>query len=108
MRISPPAEEARGTYVKVAERAVWDFCSSLSWARRSPGRALCWVGSPRCPGARRRRSDVLAGQRLATETISRAAEAATSGAEPLADNGYKIDLIHSVGAAALRWVGEER
>jgi xanthine dehydrogenase YagS FAD-binding subunit len=43
----------------------------------------------------------LAGSRLDSAAIAKAAEAAVQGAEPLAENGYKVDLLRGLVTAEL-------
>ena len=46
--------------------------------------------------------DALTGRRLTDEAIGDAAQAAAQGAEPMSQNGYKVELLRGVVAEALR------
>jgi xanthine dehydrogenase YagS FAD-binding subunit len=111
--VPDPPSGARGAYVKVAERAVWDFALVSAAvqlvfgeglgvpSRHAQARIVLGGVAPqphRVPAA----EEALMGQALTRETIERAAEAAASGAQPLSQNGYKVDLIRGVVAEALR------
>jgi xanthine dehydrogenase YagS FAD-binding subunit len=104
---APPAA-ARGTYVKVAERAVWDFALASAAVQLAfdgdtvrDARVVLGGVAPvprRAAGA----EDALSGRHLTDEAIQDAVQAATEGAEPLSQNGYKVDLVRGVVAEALR------
>jgi xanthine dehydrogenase YagS FAD-binding subunit len=99
----PPADPAmRSSYRKVRARGSWDFAmAGLAVALTKKGdrvervRAVLSGVAPipwRSAGIER----ALVGQRLETRTIARAAEAAVAGAEPLAQNAYKVALVRGV------------
>jgi xanthine dehydrogenase YagS FAD-binding subunit len=106
--IPSPAAGARGTYVKVAERQAWDFALlSTAVQLRFDGdtvreaRVALGAVAPipwRAEGA----EAVLSGHALTPDVIEQAAEAATAGARPLAQNAYKIELARGVVRQALR------
>ncbi|MEJ2208663.1 MAG: FAD binding domain-containing protein [Anaerolineae bacterium] len=109
--IPPPAPGARGAYVKVAERAVWDFSLASAAVQLTlesetvvAARVVLGGVAP-VPWRAREAEAALLGQRLTAATIARAAAAATAGAEPLPGNAYKVDLVRGVVAEALRRVG---
>jgi xanthine dehydrogenase YagS FAD-binding subunit len=106
--IPAPPPGARGTYLKVAERQAWDFAlvsvavqlhldsDIVQSARVALGGVapVPW----RAEGAER----VLSGVPLTAEAIERAAQAATAGARPLAQNAYKVDLAQGLVRQALQ------
>jgi xanthine dehydrogenase YagS FAD-binding subunit len=108
--IAIPAQPAgaRGTYVKIAERAVWDFALvsaavqlTFDGERVAQARVALGGVAP-VPWRSTDAEDAVSGRRLTDEAIRDAAHAATADAEPLSQNGYKVDLIRGVVAEALR------
>jgi xanthine dehydrogenase YagS FAD-binding subunit len=105
-----PPTGARGTYHKVAERQSWDFGlvtaavlvvlqgDVVDSARVTMG------GVAPVPWRAIESEQALAGQPLGDAAIEAAALAATSGARPLQDNAYKIELAQGVVRQALRSV----
>jgi xanthine dehydrogenase YagS FAD-binding subunit len=103
-----PLDGSSGAYVKVAERAVWDF-ALVSAAAQVTNRGgvvraarLVLGGVAPVPWRVADAEAALLGSTLDEETIARAAEAATVGLHPLSRNGYKLDLLRGVVAEALR------
>jgi xanthine dehydrogenase YagS FAD-binding subunit len=108
----PPAG-ARSAYVKVAERASWDFAlvsaavqvalenGTVQEARVALG------GVAPIPWRARGAEEVLVGRSLTADAVAEAAAAATAEARPLEKNGYKVDLVHGVLREALGRVGAE-
>ena len=108
--IPSPAPGSRGTYVKVARRAAWDFALAsaavqvvlidgmVQQARVALG------GVATIPWRALEAEQALVGQQLTAEVIDSAARAATAGAKPLAQNGYKVDLVQGVVRQALQAV----
>jgi xanthine dehydrogenase YagS FAD-binding subunit len=102
-----PAAGLRSTYRKARTRGAWDFALAgaavaLSYegsAVRSARIVLSGVAPApwRVPAA----EAVLVGTRLDAAAARRAAEAAVAGAEPLADNGYKVALARGIVEEAL-------
>jgi len=102
-----PAGEARGTYRKVRARGAWDFAlagaavtATLAGGRVERARVVLSGVAPvpwRVPAAER----ALAGRRLAHDAIAKAASAAASGAQPLAQNAYKVELVRAAVEEAL-------
>lgn len=103
-----PADSVRGTYLKVAERGAWDFATAsvavqLAFSGETVRRArVALGGAAPVPWRARDAEEALLGASLSDEAIAQAARAATAGARPLAQNGYKIDLIQGVVRQALR------
>ncbi len=108
--IPSPAPGSRGAYVKVARRAAWDFALAsaavqvvltdgvVQQARVALG------GVATIPWRALEAEQALVGQQLTAEVIDSAARAATAGAKPLAQNGYKVDLVQGVVRQALQAV----
>ncbi|HVN76806.1 MAG TPA: xanthine dehydrogenase family protein subunit M [Thermoanaerobaculaceae bacterium] len=103
---------ARGTYRKVRARGAWDFAlAGAAVAVSAPGgrverarvvlsgvAAVPW----RVPAAER----ALVGRRLGPVSASKAGAAATAGAQPLAGNAYKVELVRgAVEEAVLALAG---
>ena len=92
----------RAAYVKVSERAAWDFAlvsaaASFLLEGGAVSRARIALGGVApVPLRARRAEELLEGGRLSTEAVEAAAEAATAAAKPLADNGYKVQLTKAV------------
>ena len=97
----------RGTYRKVRARGAWDFALAgaavvltLADGRVERARIVLSGVAPvpwRVPEAER----ALAGRRLSQATATRAASAAASGAQPLAENTYKVELVRGAVEEAL-------
>jgi xanthine dehydrogenase YagS FAD-binding subunit len=105
-----PSTEARGAYVKVAERAAWDFALvsaavrvSLSGETVAEAR-VALGGVAALPWRAREAEEKLVGRALTAETIEEAALASSAGAAPLAENGYKVRLVEGAVREALRRV----
>ncbi|HPC83475.1 MAG TPA: xanthine dehydrogenase family protein subunit M [Thermoanaerobaculaceae bacterium] len=100
--LPPPGAGLRSSYRKVRARAVWDFAlAGVALAARMEGdvvreaRVVLSGVAPvpwRHPGA----EAALAGKPLDATTIAAAARAATAGAEPLAHNAYKVELLRGL------------
>ena len=104
------AERGGAAYVKVADRAAWDFALasaavSIVYEGESVSRARIVLGGVApVPLRARQAEDRLSGSRLSEEAIEAAAEAATAGVHPLGENGYKVQLAKAVVREALRKV----
>jgi xanthine dehydrogenase YagS FAD-binding subunit len=101
------AQSTRSVYLKVAERAAWDFALvsaavQVSLEGDTVRRARVVLGGVapvpwRAEGA----EEVLVGGALDDASIARAAQAATEGARPLAQNAYKVDMAQGIVRQAL-------
>jgi xanthine dehydrogenase YagS FAD-binding subunit len=106
--VPTPPEGARGAYVKVAERAAWDFALvSAAVQLRFEGdivqdARVVLGGVAPVPYGAAEAENVLRGARLTAEAVEEAAQASSSGAAPLSENGYKVELVHGVVREALR------
>jgi xanthine dehydrogenase YagS FAD-binding subunit len=112
--IPSPAAGTRGTYVKVAERQAWDFALlsaavQLTFDGEAVRAARVALGAVApVPWRAKDAEDVLTGSALTADVIERAAQAATTGARPLAQNAYKVELAQGVVRQALRQLQAEQ
>jgi xanthine dehydrogenase YagS FAD-binding subunit len=100
--VPPPPAGLVSSYRKVRERGSWDFAlASVALAMRMSGkrveqaRVVLGGVAPkpwRSPAA----EAALVGAQLEASTARAAAEAAVAGAEPLAQNGYKVLLVKGI------------
>ncbi|MBN1581137.1 MAG: FAD binding domain-containing protein [Anaerolineae bacterium] len=106
--VPAPAKGARGAYLKVSERQSWDFSlvSAAVQVDVADGivkqARVALGGVAPIPWRAGEAEAILAGKPLSDETIDLAARAATSGARPLAQNEYKIDLARGAVKQALQ------
>ncbi|MBZ5589984.1 MAG: xanthine dehydrogenase family protein subunit M [Acidobacteriia bacterium] len=97
----------RGSYRKVRARGAWDFAlagaavvATLTDGRVTRARIVLSGVAPipwRVPAAER----VLVGQRLSAKSAARAAATAVEGAQPLAQNAYKVEMLRGAVEEAL-------
>ena len=89
----------RSSYRKVRSRASWDFAvAGVALALVFDGDTVRSArvflsGAAPVPWRSRTVEEVITGNVLDDETFAAAAEAAVAGAEPLSENGYKIELF---------------
>lgn len=106
--IPGPLEGSQGVYVKVAERAAWDFALVSAAVEMKLSEEIVenvrivLGGVAAKPWRAREPEDALSGRPLVEEVIEEAATASSSGAVPLSHNGYKISLVESALREALR------
>jgi len=111
--VPAPAKTPEAAYVKVAERAAWDFALvsaavSVIFDGEEIARARIALGGVAAVPLRVRRAEArLHGSRLTDDAVEAAAEAAVTEAEPLSENGYKVRLAKAVVRDALRTVRPE-
>ena len=106
--VPQPEAGARGTYVKIAERQSWDFALVsvamqvvlVDGVVRQARVALGGVAP--VPWHARQAEAVLVGGPLSEERAAQAAQAAMADARPLAQNAYKIEMIHGAFKEAAR------
>jgi len=106
--IPAPAPGTRASYLKIRERASFDFALAsvaavLTFDSEICSRARIVLGGVapipwRCQGA----EALLAGRALDDALIARAADAALAGAAPLSKNRYKIPLAKGALRRSLR------
>jgi xanthine dehydrogenase YagS FAD-binding subunit len=97
----------RGAYRKVRARGAWDFAlagaavvATVTEGRVDRARIVLSAAAPapwRVPEAER----VVVGQRLTAGVARKAGTAAVKGAEPLANNAYKTELLRGAVEEAL-------
>lgn len=98
----PPPAGIRSTYRKVRERGSWDFAlASVALALRFEGGRVSSArvvlgGVAPVPWRATAAEEALTGRPLTAATAAEAAEAAVQGAEPLAQNAYKVTLIRGI------------
>jgi xanthine dehydrogenase YagS FAD-binding subunit len=105
--IPPQPRGTRGTYRKVRARGSWDFALTgaavvVTVAGGSVERARIVLSGVapapwRVPEAER----AVVGKRITARTARSAAAAAVKGAQPLSDNGYKVQLLRGTVEEAL-------
>jgi xanthine dehydrogenase YagS FAD-binding subunit len=104
---APPAG-ARGTYMKIAERAAWDFALvSVAVQIKLDGDTVAAAsvvlgGVASMPWRAQEAEEELIGRPLTSQTIEKAGVASSSGAVPLSQNGYKVRLMEGAVREALR------
>jgi xanthine dehydrogenase YagS FAD-binding subunit len=98
----PSAAGWTTSYRKVRERGAWDFAlTSVALAMKLDGRTVedarvVLGGVAPIPWRSERAEAILRGQTLAPDLARAAGEAAAEGAEPLEQNGYKVQLVRAV------------
>ena len=102
VRVPLPKPGDKSAYVKFIERGAWDFAvvSAAVWASASGRsvrdiRIICGGVAP-IPWALNAAEDALRGSRASEASVRKATARAALQAVPLAENGYKIDLLQSV------------
>jgi xanthine dehydrogenase YagS FAD-binding subunit len=102
-----PAASGRSTYLKAMDRKTWAFALVGVAARikQEAGRIsearVVLGGVANVPWRATAAEQVLVGQAPNPEVLAAAADAALSGAEPLAKNGYKVPITHALVRRAL-------
>jgi len=97
--LPPPRAGHISSYRKVRERQSWDFAlvSVALSVRRDGGRVgdarVVLGGVAPAPWRSKGTEDAIRGKRIDAAVAARAAEAATRGATPLGQNGYKLALL---------------
>jgi xanthine dehydrogenase YagS FAD-binding subunit len=97
--LPPPLPGLRSSYRKVRARRAWDFAlAGMALALQLEEGAVrharvFFSGVAPVPWRSREVEEAILGKRLDRETLTKAAEAAVKGAEPMGKNGYKIPLL---------------
>jgi xanthine dehydrogenase YagS FAD-binding subunit len=97
----------RSSYRKVRSRAAWDFAlAGVALALVFDGDTVRSArvflsGAAPIPWRSKGIEDAITGTTLDAATIAAAAEASVAGAEPLSENGYKIELFKGLVAEQL-------
>jgi xanthine dehydrogenase YagS FAD-binding subunit len=102
----------KSSYVKFIERGGWDFAvasaavkASFSGTSIAAARVICG-GVATVPWRLRAVEDALRGARPTESAARQAAAKAATGAQPLAENGYKADILKAVVAQAITNLGK--
>ena len=94
-----PPSGLRSSYRKVRDRASWDFAlAGVALALVFEGETVVSArvflsGAAPIPWRAKGVESVITGTKLNDATIGEAAEATVTGAEPLSENGFKIELF---------------
>ena len=108
MALTLPAAAGHSTYLKAMDRKTWAFAlvGVAARIRQEGGRIadarVVLSGVANVPWRATAAEQVLVGQPLDPEVLAAAADAALSGAEPLARNGYKLAIAHALIRRALQ------
>ncbi len=110
VRLPPPPENVRSTYLKAMDRKIWAFAlvgvaAALRMGgpdgRRIEDARLVLSGVAPIPWRAQRAESLLIGNEADVELFARAADTALQGAEPLNNNHYKAPLARSLVRRAL-------
>jgi len=107
MRIPPPAEGARGAYLKAMARETWAFAlASVAVQGVWDGPVAREIdivlgGVAPIPWRARHAEDVVRGQPVDGRIAREAGEAAVADAHPLKQNEYKVELVRTLVERAL-------
>jgi xanthine dehydrogenase YagS FAD-binding subunit len=100
--LDAPRAGARGTYRKVRERASFDFALAgaavvvvVAEGKVKTARVVLSGVAP-APWRSAEAEKAIIGKPLDAASIAAAAEAATKGAVPMGDNGYKVPMVRGV------------
>ena len=97
-----PSKGLRSSYRKVRARRSWDFAlASLALALTMSQRRVTSVrvvlgGAAPVPWRSREAEEIIAGKQLDAATVTKAAEAAMSKAQPMDHNHYKLALFRGL------------
>jgi xanthine dehydrogenase YagS FAD-binding subunit len=98
----PSTKGRRSTYLEVRERAAFDWPLAAVAAVVEPGghsvkSARIVLGAvATIPWRSKKAEEALVGKPLGAASAEAAASAAVEGAEPMTDNGYKVDLVKTL------------
>jgi xanthine dehydrogenase YagS FAD-binding subunit len=112
--VPKPEAGTTSTYEKVRARGAFDFALAgvaavLAQHGGVVGRArVVLAGVAPVPWRAAGAEKALVGQRLDATAIEAAAAAAVAGAEPLAENAYKVDLVRGLVTRALQSMANSR
>ena len=102
LALIPSAAGVKSAYLDIRERAAFDWpLVAAAIALKADGgvvkeaRVVLGAVAP-VPWRSTRTEQALAGKKLDEATIVAAARAATVGAQPLSDNGYKVGLVQTL------------
>jgi len=102
VRIPPAKKNEKSAYLKFMERGAWDFAvvsaavkATLSGSTIEDIRIVCGGVAP-IPWRLKKAEDGLRGKKATEPETRKAAKAALSEAVPLAENGYKVELLEAI------------
>ncbi|HUU52765.1 MAG TPA: xanthine dehydrogenase family protein subunit M [Candidatus Heimdallarchaeota archaeon] len=107
IKIPPPKNEGRSTYVKLKERGTWDFAvASVAVSGTVLGNVFTDIkivlgGVAPIPWRLEKTEKSLKGKSVTEDLVKRAAIEALSDARPLEENAYKQDLAATVVTRAV-------
>jgi xanthine dehydrogenase YagS FAD-binding subunit len=107
LHIPTAAPGARSTYLKAMDRKVWAFAlvgvaaMIQTDGSRIEAAQIALGGVAPVPWRAESAEHILIGADVSDQVITRAAESALDGAQPLALNGYKIPLAKALVRRAL-------
>jgi len=108
VRVPLTQKSQKSTYLKFFERGSWDFAvvsvaakASMSGSTIQDIRIFCGGVAP-IPWRLRKAEDGLKGRAASESAARQAAKAALAEARPLAENGYKVELLETILARAVR------
>ncbi len=99
IHLPPVAAEVRSSYRKIRARRAWDFALAsvgivLQFEQETVSRARVVLGGVApYPWRAASAEKLLIGRKADGTTAAAAAQAATEGADPLRDNGYKVEMV---------------
>ena len=103
----PVPEGGRGVFLKEMERKAWSFAlASVALQVNPEGNRIAdsrmvLGGVAPVPWRAKEAERALRGQKLSEDLIQRVGEAALSGAQPMRDNAYKVEVVKSLIGKAL-------
>jgi len=106
-----PGPGLSSSYRKIRERGAWDFAlASVAAAVRREGGVvrearLVLGGVAPAPWRSQEAERAIVGAPLTAETAARAGVAAAQGAQPLEQNGYKVELVRAAVEESLLALG---
>jgi xanthine dehydrogenase YagS FAD-binding subunit len=109
--LPPPPKGLRSSYRKVRARRSWDFAlASLALAltisdRRVASARVVLGGAAPVPWRSHEVEAAITGRTLDAATITKAADAAVSKAQPMEHNHYKVSLLRGVIEEQLQTIG---
>jgi xanthine dehydrogenase YagS FAD-binding subunit len=108
VRIPLPRRGEKSAYIKFMERGAWDFAivSAAAWLSQSGNRVddirIVCGGVGTIPWKMKSAEETLKGNGISEALIGRAAAKAAGEAIPLAENGYKVELLKTIVARAVQ------
>ncbi len=107
VKITPARKEDKSVYVKLTERETWDFALVSAAVRGTASDSgfsdlrIVMGGVAPIPWRMRGVEDALKNKKITPALVKEASRAALAGARPLAENGFKRQLVTAVLIRAL-------